>query len=471
MNKFGGPAREDSKSEPFILVVLESRDNQLDFNSLHLKSPPGARDFGFTFKQYREVVPRNIKYDPIIKFECVFDDSQFNYAIVLRKSRAVDLYWNMQRVDASSANVEDIGISFDTMYTKMGKGLDAEVRSIPVSLGTKIGFDNSEVDKHVRFPCIYYQNIKNHIKIYKSYSLIRSTLFVAHGKTVSLYSVVGGEWAKHITFESDIKYMFRKTSSEDNPDDFEIGVLLKNNTLHRINSTTPRITTTWELQDAEVKIEGKLLHADLDVEDNKYMFIFTQGNGQGPRATATGDCRLSAFYLEGLYTIDGIKPDDLDPSTRFVSLFSPADNTQILAIRDTTITLYEHVPDEDGDEGAISHQYKKIFRFENLDAIHKEEDEQRFNPIHGVVSRDIESELFLIDKTCFYVVDIKEGNIKKIYEDQNCVGLYFLDNQYCYTLQHKQANKSAGFRLYDILNVIEKESDNSYTMASAQVGI
>jgi hypothetical protein len=54
--------------------------------------------------------------------------------------------------------------------------------------------------------------------------------------------------------------------------------------------------------------------------------------------------------------------------------------------------------------------------------------------------------------------------------------LYFSDNNYLYTLNHKQSDGSgvggrpSGFRLYDIENVIEKDKDHSYLLNSVQVG-
>lgn len=62
------------------------------------------------------MVPRNIFNDQIKKAFFVFHN-KVNYAVALRKSGNVDIYWNMQRVDHSDAlGATDVAISYDTMY-------------------------------------------------------------------------------------------------------------------------------------------------------------------------------------------------------------------------------------------------------------------------------------------------------------------------------------------------------------------
>ena len=55
--------------------------------------------------------------------------------------------------------------------------------------------------------------------------------------------------------------------------------------------------------------------------------------------------------------------------------------------------------------------------------------------------------------------------------DQNCIGFYLSDQNYLYTLCHKTEGKSAGLRLYELENVIEKDKDYSLLLTSEiQVG-
>lgn len=77
--------------------------------------------------------------------------------------------------------------------------------------------------------------------------------------------------------------------------------------------------------------------------------------------------------------------------------------------------------------------------------------------------------MFLIDTLNFYKVDLETNEIVT-FEEQRCVGLYFSDNNYLYTLSHKRGDISSGFRLYDIENCINKGQDLSYLLSKVQVG-
>jgi hypothetical protein len=82
-------------------VALETEDNQIDFNMLEVKSKPGnpqGEPFSFEFRQFREVVPRNVMNDPIKKLSVCFNDKNAGYAVGLRKSGNADFYFTMARV-------------------------------------------------------------------------------------------------------------------------------------------------------------------------------------------------------------------------------------------------------------------------------------------------------------------------------------------------------------------------------------
>ena len=48
--------------------------------------------------------------------------------------------------------------------------------------------------------------------------------------------------------------------------------------------------------------------------------------------------------------------------------------------------------------------------------------------------------------------------------------MQFIDNNYLYALCHKSETKPSGFKLYDIMNVINTGKDYSYPLSNAQVG-
>ncbi|MFS8160119.1 MAG: hypothetical protein ACMG6E_07900 [Candidatus Roizmanbacteria bacterium] len=81
-----------------VIIAMETPDNQLDFSSLVLTNFE-KEGFTFVFKQCREVVPREVKMDPIYKVAFILDKQNFFYGVALRESGHFDLYWNMTLVD------------------------------------------------------------------------------------------------------------------------------------------------------------------------------------------------------------------------------------------------------------------------------------------------------------------------------------------------------------------------------------
>jgi len=89
--------------------------------------------------------------------------------------------------------------------------------------------------------------------------------------------------------------------------------------------------------------------------------------------------------------------------------------------------------------------------------------------VHSAMSLNINEHLFLVDNTNFYLVNL-DTRETKIYKDQNCVGLFVIDKKFCYTMSHKSDDKSSGLRLYDIGNILTKDTDVSYLLSNVQVG-
>ena len=88
--------------------------------------------------------------------------------------------------------------------------------------------------------------------------------------------------------------------------------------------------------------------------------------------------------------------------------------------------------------------------------------------IHSCISTDISDHLFLIDDFNFYKFSIKNKS-SKVFESQNCVGLYVVDNKFCYTLSHSgKDGRSSGLRLYDLNNLLIKNSDTSYVSEESE---
>ncbi len=75
------------------MCMVETDDNQIDFTRLYFWSRD-IKNSDLEFYQYREIVPRDIKGDPVIKFVQIIDNNEYQFGVALRKSKKVDFYWN-----------------------------------------------------------------------------------------------------------------------------------------------------------------------------------------------------------------------------------------------------------------------------------------------------------------------------------------------------------------------------------------
>jgi hypothetical protein len=89
--------------------------------------------------------------------------------------------------------------------------------------------------------------------------------------------------------------------------------------------------------------------------------------------------------------------------------------------------------------------------------------------VHSSMTLNINEHIFLVDSKNFYLYDFGTRETK-YFKDQNCVGLYVVDKKFCYTLSHTSGNKASGLRLYDINNILTKDTDVSYMLSNVQVG-
>jgi hypothetical protein len=101
---------------------------------------------------------------------------------------------NFVHIDPTET-IHAVECSFDETYILIGKG---EVKSIDHSLKSRMSYEESDTRKNFSFLNIFYQRIKNHCKIFNSFVFIKTFILVAHGNIVSLFSVLGQKWIRHI---------------------------------------------------------------------------------------------------------------------------------------------------------------------------------------------------------------------------------------------------------------------------------
>lgn len=249
---------DENTGDNILLVPLETLDNQIDFNILDLINKPPGDDFEYQFKQFREVVPRNDRFDPVTKFINVFDKWNDEFSVALRESSKVDFYYNGTRVSSITDPVETIhgvDISFDETYVLIGK---QDIRAIANDLTSRICIEESESKKGFNFSQIFYQKIKNHCKLFNSFVLIKTLMLVSHGHIVSFFSVLKQKWIKHFSFESQVKSIFRQTF----PGGVDICCLLEDGSVKYINQRGNPDPDSDEFSiddEFEQKIEGKII--------------------------------------------------------------------------------------------------------------------------------------------------------------------------------------------------------------------
>lgn len=95
---------EDTEKQ-YLIVPLETLDNQIDFNTLEIDNRPPGDDFSYRFVQLREVVSRDDKFDPVTKISIAADKYNDFFAVTLRKSSKVDFYYNGKRVSSYTGNI------------------------------------------------------------------------------------------------------------------------------------------------------------------------------------------------------------------------------------------------------------------------------------------------------------------------------------------------------------------------------
>ena len=105
------------------------------------------------------------------------------------------------------------------------------VRAIHNLWENKMNYENSEYDSHFSLRGIFYQRVKNYCNIFNSFNLIGTVLAIAHGKNISIYSILTEKWIKLFTFDSEIVSIFRSAGKTS-----YITVLLANNKLKVIRS-------------------------------------------------------------------------------------------------------------------------------------------------------------------------------------------------------------------------------------------
>ncbi|CDW75916.1 UNKNOWN [Stylonychia lemnae] len=520
--------REDGKEfemkEYEVVVAIETIDGQLDINAIILNSNYDTAEFNdasqilkresysvrkykkyyegvltsdkFSFVQQGVVVKKKSKRnDPIVKFCYMFDEYNTFYGVTMRKSGEFDIYWNMILIDSSSEKVDDISVSTDCLYFKMKQNKFIEHKKDSIK-GLRVNSSSTYFDlaqdenDSFKFELIFFQNIKNQVNLYNSYALIRTDLYIAHDKYISLYNVQEKEWVKHFKFENREIYKMVKRGP-DYPDqrDKELLLILKNGEIifdliwtirqeekkpmNKAKPTQGSLSVhkqqhfiTIESQKSSNKLDQRVIKVSNNFGSSKFQVMVLKVNNL---------IEVKALIDEQSIDItDKIETLDLNHQISILTI-SQNEDLYLIVQKRSMVFIYHVIQDNDYET------YQEISGQYNNDV--EEEDKIKFVKVavldikevndnlvlHSCFARDLAEQIVLIDDCNFYFVSVKE-NTYDILPLQNCTGISVVDENYLYALCHSSPLRSSGFRLYDIKTLLEKKISSDVFLLNAQIG-
>ena len=162
------------------------------------------------------------------------------------------------------------------------------------------------------------------VVLYTSFTLIRTTLYVAHGSYISLYNIQESQWLKHVKFPQGQIYKLIKCMSKGKKGQeagFDVTVLLENGQLYTEvqddlfadqnrddpNILTTQTLTTLDIDRADHFIHGEIIRTSQDQQKNEWFYIMTRENMQGIGEEPKYLVRLFGLYFNKCYEIyDGL---------------------------------------------------------------------------------------------------------------------------------------------------------------------
>jgi hypothetical protein len=99
------------------MCVIETDDNQIDYARLYNWNR-GVKDAEHNFYQFREVVPRDIRNDPIKAYTHVIKANEYLFSAALRESGYVDFYWNSTLISTSDSRFDDVNSNYNYIFLK-----------------------------------------------------------------------------------------------------------------------------------------------------------------------------------------------------------------------------------------------------------------------------------------------------------------------------------------------------------------
>eukprot|EP00347_Sterkiella_histriomuscorum_P010355 403376619 len=451
-----------SKIDQYIMCMIETDDNQFDFNRLYFWD----RDFNnpsLEFYQYREVVPRELRKDPIKKFTQIIKANEFQFGVAIRQSGQADFYWNFSLVSSSNEKelFDDCTSNFDFLYLK--QTYSNLIFSIELIHDTRVGVDvaTNYLYEDPYWHSRQYGLIKDHVRIFTGYTLANIQFFVSYLNFVSVYDVITKQFIQHFEFNSRCMKLFRTEKSDYgsgvNNDSSQGLVLvhLENGEIAIIEIDKDEETGNdrYTLRDQRDKLPGRIISIVSDTRDYASHFILAEVN---EKKTLYGLKQDKATDVS-----KSVKITDRSNLIKFISKNNQEDFA-VFNYDDGKLVTYLNLPSIDSSFQMVENTEYSISNFYVIS-----------EGLHTVVVSPDEKYLIMVDKTNIYKFDIQSSTITNTVQEQNIANLQVIDEKYIYALMNKskKMKRVAGFYFMNIESILEGSDEaNTFRMKNALVG-
>ncbi|CDW84988.1 UNKNOWN [Stylonychia lemnae] len=443
---------KQSSEKGETIVVFETLDNQLDFNRIQLLNL-NEQDDSFPEKSYKflqcgEIKPRsNFTFDPIKKV-CMIFSKDILYAVSLRNSGQIDLYWNMIR--KSSENNKpfiDVSMSLNEFYFQSDHNSYlklAHKNKSDITLQEAI----SNSDENFTMDQIHTKITQNVNKIFSGFQYLthnsRNVCILTHGKFLSVFDILDDKWVSHIQFNDEIRAIFRLNSQ----DDFLPAVLLKNGSIYQ------KVLVRFFEQQEEIPenerdfyLEGSIIRIQIDQENFEavYFTILKDDIHQ-----------LKVLWNDTIYDFEVVDPKE---NLNVVQLQATVQDAQTLIVVQNgfSFIVYEQIY----PEGKLS--WNLIYKY------------REFPEVTGILftgnAYKISEDFFSFDNKNLYVFKRGSPDEIKVYKNIYCTGHIGINSLFNYvTCQQTSDSECQGLRFFNRERLVKEDKLDMILIKQIDIG-
>ncbi|CDW83568.1 wd-40 repeat protein [Stylonychia lemnae] len=433
-----------------ILCIFENEENLMVGTQLFFK------DNIVRFEEQHEIIPRvNHYYDPIIKFKYVHALGNYLFAVALRKSLLVDIYWNNSLVATSSEQFQDIDVTFEfiQLYSLAGR-----LKVFPLSIGSKMKFesiqDKGPISQH-DWDRIFYSKLADYFKFYTSYCLINTSFFIARENIISIYDIIKKKWIKHFYEDENVVQVFKTEKSDG---EYQLGIFLNTGKVKLIDTLDSTEPMLWDIQQTDHLMSGTTIQIMNDNQNYRFFLKLAKDD-------ITGKPVLFCFSRSKVQNLTEFV-EDLRLDTIIIPLYYQYYwNVFILFNKQTGHLRYYYSSLYIDGQGYNAYQVilLKLHHInDSLNLIGK----NLFS-----MTTDIETELVIIDEKDINLIDFS-SNQQKIIENVHIKGFQLIENDIIYALvKNPEKVDETGFHLFDLKLILEQKQAQSFFLDKSLVGV